>query len=307
MSRLRALAATALTLVVCRADAREGACPEWAGPDRPRFVRPYFYQPWSEEEPIEFTGRRFDSIVYVWGRGVWFQLPSGYLQPSSRWDERRAPFDLDVYKKTLAENSSQTGFDQETGQYNPDLVKRPLVSTLGASFWIPSLRYVERNLIKTGTRTPCEAGREPPGPDEYVVTFSILWPFLPGSENSGEARRFINNAKSFEKTGRPLVNIKTHEQNIDGPISGENPYHIDHIGSNLSVLINCTAYKGDRAPPKPGCHGYSWHKQKDLIMYLRFDADRGQRGTEELWRENVDAAAKLAEMWKLEGEPNNAQ
>ena len=44
------------------------------------------------------------------------------------------------------------------------------------AFWMPSQRHPEHNRLNVPRYHPCEAGREPPGPNEFIVFVALNWP-----------------------------------------------------------------------------------------------------------------------------------
>lgn len=283
------------------AEAKEERCPRWASSDAQMLENTYQYRLKGSDQPVGI-GPKLSAPSYHWLRGVWFRMPFGYQNPWPPFALHESAVDLDQYISSLS-HTSATGYDPSTGEYNPNLVKGRILQP-SFSFWMPCLRYVERDLGEAVAFRPCEAGREPPSADEYVVTFQIRWPFLEGSRDSEHARRFRNEEERIRTTGRALFQDSSWEEHsLNGPISGTKNYHIYSDTDDLAVKLRCTPYRGENAPPNPGCNGWVWDKKKNLILYVRFPADRGQDGLEEHWPAPVNAAIKMVESWKLEGRP----
>lgn len=276
--------------------AAEKECPSWTDPTNPKLQNTYKYRSFSKEPPVGM-GPRLDAKSYHWQRGVWFQMPYGYKNPWSPFDPHTSANNLDSYKRSL-HNSRARGFDRSTGKYNPDLVEGSIFSPW-FSFWMPSLRYVERDLGEPIGGRPCEAGRSPPTEANYVVRFKIDWPFLEGSRASKPARRFRNSEKRILETGRATSqDSRWQEHSLNGAITGYKSYIIYSNVDDLSVKLRCSPYRGEKKPINPLCNGWVWNKKLNLLLYILFPSDRGQDGTKELWRTPVEAAIKLTKNWK---------
>lgn len=278
-----------------QANAVEEDCPAWALPDAPLLENGYQYRSRVTGEPVN-PGPPFTEKAYYWTGGVWFEMPLGYRNP---WPVIPSLFtDKDEYRGLLASFSLVTGFDPNTGEFNPALLKRERDELSKFAFWMPSLRYVERDRAPTLTR-PCEAGRPPPTEAEYTVSFSIQWPFLPDSADSPPARRF-KLAQERLDNGQPLTGqyFAEPKYNLDRRVSGEQDYFIYRDDGDLAAGFHCTERSGNEPGLQPLCAGYVWQRSKDLILSVSFPIDRGQGGTQELWREPVEAAIGLAEQWK---------
>jgi hypothetical protein len=101
--------------------------------------------------------------------------------------------------------------------------------------------------------------------------------------------------------GEPLVfqDASWAEHSLDGPISGTTRvYSIFKEDEDLVVMFLCSAYRGDLAPVNPTCDGHVWDRTLNLVLYMRFPSDQGQAGTEERWRQPVEAAIELIQSWE---------
>lgn len=297
---LRLFLALAFVIVSSPAHSDRNTCPEWMNPDNPILENTYRHLSVSGE-PREIGGR-FDSLYYYWNKGAWFQIHYGFMNP---WGAGKPPSgespSIDSYIDVLARNSSSNGYDPTTGDYNPDLVRRASNrSSVDFAFWMPSKRYVERRMkLGVGIR-PCEAGRKQPTRDEYVIKFRIEWPFREGSATSEPARRFRNAEQRLVESSRTLHRYPNRpEQSLAEPVTGEKFYFIHSFSDELAVTLRCSPYRGEQKRPNPLCDGWVWDKQQDLILYLRFPAEKGQDGRLEYWREPVNATIELVESWKI--------
>lgn len=279
----------------------EPACPDWANPDASIMERSFTYISNRTGQP-RGVGPRFDTLAYTWTMGTWFKLPYGYINP---WPDPKTGdvlLDKQAYIKLLSKYSSTTGFDPGTQNYNASLVtKKSLRGDF--AFWYPSLRYVERNTMFLASYRPCEAGRNKPSLDEFVVRFWLEWPFLPDSGVSAAARIF-RRQKERLKLGKPLPfsNMERTEHAYYEPVSGYKPYAIYHDDRDLAVVLSCHAIDGEEAPVNPLCRGDVWHKPSDLIFFIIFPSEAGQLGNEVKWMGPVNAVISLARQWRAAAE-----
>jgi hypothetical protein len=86
---------------------------------------------------------------------------------------------------------------------------------------------------------------------------------------------------------------------LNGPISGSKDYNIYSDDGDLVAMFFCTELWGEEPAPNPTCAGHIWQKSMDLILFLKFPADKGQRGHEELWRRPVSTAISLVSEWRI--------
>jgi len=270
-------------------------CPDWATEDAPIVTGTYKHY-YTKNKSLGI-GLPFAEKAYYWTKGVWFEMPFGYHNP---WPIKRvasAIFDKERYKKFLSTVNAK-GFDPETEKYNPELitqggVPRPFV------FWMPSLRYLERNRLNVPNSRPCEAGRKAPTKNEYVVKFRIDWPFLADSENSDPVRSFRLAAERLATDGKlPLQDSKSFEHTLNGPITGDKSYKIYYDDKDLAVQFLCWPFIGIDASRNPICRGRVWQRSTDLVLYMSFPSDHGQVKHDKRWLEPVNAAISLAKKWR---------
>lgn len=281
----------------------EKRCPPWASADGPILKTPNQNKYWASKNTNRTLIKpRFDELTYYWDQGTWFRMQYGYLNPWNSTYRGKHTRTLEEYIRIIRRTK---GYDVQTGEYNPNIGEGRRGSPWFA-FWMPSMRYVERNTRWTAYLRPCETGRKPPSKEEYVVRFKIDWPFLAKSESSHFAQSFKNAEKNMQRTGRDFFqDLANSEHSLNGFITGNKHYYIYSDTDELSVRFRCTPYLGINAPSNPLCDGQVWSKKLDLLLYLWFPSDQGQNGTTELWRQPVEATIQLIRSWKLKGIPKN--
>lgn len=285
-----------LTLFAPMASAAEKRCPAWTDEARPIITKTHrYYSKWAEE--FRDQGLEFSTNSYFWTKGVWFEIPLGYRNPWLHQPYADVVADKAKYINWLSQ-STYKGYDPKTGAYDKDLIIKGGIDGIFA-FWMPSGRYLERDRWISPNLRPCEAGRPRPTSDDYVVHFTIDWPFLPGYLESFPGNRFRVAIDALQK-GKKLTGQgwSRAEHSLDVPISGTKPYYIYSDDTALTVMFSCSKYRGDDLSPNPLCHGSILSKPDKLILYLRFPADKGQSGRAELWRAPVMAAIQMAKDWK---------
>ena len=252
-----------------------GACPAWITPDMPRVENTFRSWSTARNQPVG-VGPRLDAIAHYWTRGVWFQVPYGYF---NQWSisERVRVLTLDETIAAISKNAYNTGYDASTGRFNPDLLTREDVLSPDISFWMPSQRYVERNMITGFGFRPCEPGREPPTEEEYVVRFRIKWPGTPNIEQSPQLQRF-ENARRRQITNQSFF------------------YRFD---DDFYISLICS--------PERSCGGDVWDKERGLIIRISFPEFLRQANPDDFWKAPANGAFQLIESWRLEAGSMNHQ
>ncbi len=227
------------------------------------------FRSWStaRNQPLG-VGPRLDAIAHYWTRDVWFQVPYGYF---NKWSisERVRALTLDETIAAISKNADNTGYDASTGRFNSDLLTREDVLSPTLWFWLPLLRYVERNMITGFDFRPCEMGREPPTEEEYVVKFRIEWPGTPNIEQSPQLERFENARR------RP----------------SSSPFVVQRFDDDFSVSLVCSS---------GACVGWIWDKERDLIIYIQFPDFLRQANPDDFWKAPANGAFQLIESWRVE-------
>lgn len=242
-----------------------------------------------------------DTPSYYWRQGTWFIIPLGYQNPWPSDEALLYATDKNKYKQRLGQLKENTGFDPDTENYNPDLVTKQF-SGKRFAFWMPSKRYVERDRRKSVDMRPCEAGREFPKDNEYVVSFQMELAFLNDSKLSSATRRFSEAAKDLKKTGRVRgQNLTRNDHSRNGPISGERRFQIYEDDGDLVVMLRGWPFLGPEAPINPICDGHVWERSSNLLLYIKIAGDQCQLGNEKRWHLPVRAAIDQAKQWRIKG------
>ena len=122
---------------------------------------------WSASKPIvveDYLGIPLGKEYYFNAHGTWLKIPYGYLNP---WPHTRL---------------------EEITPKSVDADKIRPAQRIAFVFWMPTLRWPERDPLSVPSFTPCEYGRRIPEDGEYVVEAAIEWPWLSDSRVQ-EARR----------------------------------------------------------------------------------------------------------------------
>lgn len=263
----------------------------WATEDAP-VLQSKFKGYLSASNEFYGLGPRFDAIENLWFTGTWFSVPTGYL---NQWSN--SSYDVPLSKAgrlaLVASNPQRSGFDSHTQDFDSSLLSKDPESGW-FSFWMPSLRYVERNMRLGINLRPCEAGREAPSSDQYVVKFTLLWANPKGAQEIKAVQKLLRMEEHLLKTGKVMLqDLPGGEHVLNGPISGEQTYEIFHTDGEMLVDLNCDKFLGAKVSSNPICDGTVWFKNTGLVARIRFPSDRGQFGDEELWRFPIEAVAKL--------------
>jgi hypothetical protein len=242
------------------------------------------------------------TLHYYWFQGQWFQLPFGFGNPWTDTGPLERITDRERYIQDLARNSMRSGYDVVTGEYNPGLLHGE-VQRRSVAFWMPDRRWVERNIIWAGPSSRyCEAGRPRPTKGDYVVRMWLAG--VGATENNLE--RLPERLRQMITVSRTWVNSSPENTNPEYvpsasvDVTGERSYTIYGSSNDLWVHFRCGAYAGAQNQMlNPHCRGYAVSWPRGLAVELSFPADHGQSGTDELWREPVEAAFELIQSWEL--------
>lgn len=271
--------------------AEDQDCPIWATKDAP-VLQSKFQGYLTARNEFADLGPRLDAVENLWFTGTWLSVPSGYLSPWSvnSYDVPRSKAErLEV----VARNPARTGLNLKTQEFDASLLAKGPESAW-FSFWMPSMRYVERNMRLGVNLRPCEAGRPPPSKDDYVVQFTLLWANKSGAQSTLAVQKLLRIEEHLMKTGKVfLQDLASREHTLNGPISGLRNYDIFSSSAELTLDLNCSPFLGSDLSPNPLCHGVVWYKPSGLVVRIRFPSDQGQIGEEELWRNPVGAVSTL--------------
>jgi hypothetical protein len=165
----------------------------------------------------------------------------------------------------------------------------------GSTFWMPSLRWFERDRENVFGDRPCENGRPRPTQDEYLVDVGILWPWKADYlEHNTPPSQILKNVIEL----KIVVNTKPNAWGlIEGVDNGKklsgsiyNIYFTD-FGSEPEAYLRCSP-----DTPTPSCIGEIYYKKDNLAFRIRFPEDRLFE-----WKKIVDTTKKLLEQWRDAG------
>ena len=222
----------------------------------------------TPENPInrkDYRGRDLAKEYYFNAAGTWLKVPLGHLNP---W--YGAPLeDITPLMPDAAEKRKGTGLD--------------------FVFWMPTLRWPERDKLSVPFYRFCEDGRRMPEDGEYIVVASITHPWQPISASPLRDRL---PAERLENTKKYLAFTPSGSEygldHYEGPEGAVDDYFFS--GGDRSLVLQC--YKREKYL-NPLCVGHVWWSLENLGMYIRFSLQDLPR-----WRENIDAAYKLAHSWR---------
>lgn len=280
--------------------AAESVCPYWTDKSLPKFEHAGTYKEYNDISP---NGPRLDANSFTWTRGEWFEFPLGFgglfllkydnsgIRPK---DFPNSRVDKQVYIKLLKLRFDKD-FDSQ-GDYTDNKWKmEPWFA-----FWMPELRYLERNFQSKYEFRLCEAGRPKPSIENFLVRFKIEWPFIDGlldSQVGNKWRIYLERAKTNHYSSKK--NVPAYDVPQGGPIDGKKSYEFYEEHENLVVFMHCTAYVGYKEPLLPTCSGDVWDRSSNLVISILFPADQGYAGNEKKWIKPVKAAVKLAKKWHV--------
>ncbi len=232
----------------------------------------------SPDKPVATVSERFgvplDQEFYYNLRGVWMKVPYGYVPT--------APM----------EPLPPAGFAEK-----PDSDEGvPQLEALGFSFWMPNLRWPERDMTTIPWFRPCEDGRTIPEDGAFIVNGRITWPWL------GEDGAPISPLVRYRNGTRYLRLVPVRIEH--GLVVRENPKHQADIAfsyyfgvtpSGAEVELRCR--RNPSLVPNPSCSGDVWWSEEALGMFIFFS----QHDVEH-WIDILDAAHDLATQWRDAGE-----
>ena len=172
-------------------------------------------------------------------------------------------------------------------------------NTFGIAFWMPSLRYPERDVVLIAEKRFCESGRPSPGPENFVikVRFSPLpmgmYDVPPGTHGEiTPLRRFQNQTRGSDvwpKVSEMSIQngLLKYEPKIDRPIR----MYFRHVpGSDTEILLSCS--HPDQRVLNPLCDGYFYHPVSGLYFSMTFPRD-----VLPSWKLMVKATRDLLSRW----------
>jgi hypothetical protein len=123
------------------------------------------------------------------------------------------------------------------------------------AFWMPSLRWPERDRFSVPSFRPCESGREILH-SEFVVEAEVEWPWLPNPEKHG----FITPQMRY-KNGVRYLGLREDKEEYGltrlvrskgfGPI-----FYNTRADAKMQLNLRCSSNVSP--PPNPSCDGNVW-------------------------------------------------
>ncbi len=230
------------------------------------------YPPSSDTEPpIHKTykgGLPLTEKINIIMQGVHFRIPVGYFYAGPFW--YRIPKEF---------------------EHQPWVTKG-----IAIQYWFPSLRYVERRLVGSEGNQPLEAGRPPPGQNDFVIKVGLV--HISGSPSD------------YRKTSRSALNIIDNIKNVTRVIRLTEEYgliqhasvHADDTNSRLyyldddqyKLVIRCSPRKSSAR--FPSCSASVYLNQRNMGMNITFPTQLLPR-----WRDVIESARRLFDRYKVEG------
>ncbi|MGN8151396.1 hypothetical protein ACTJK5_03885 [Agrobacterium sp. 22094] len=213
----------------------------------------------------DYRGRELSKEYFFNASGTWLKVPLGHLSP---W-----------YGAPLEDITPAT----------PGASEKRMGTGISYAFWMPTLRWPERDTLSIASSRFCENGRKMPEDGEFIVIASIENPWLPLSTSPLRDRLPAERLENTKKNlGAEFSGTKYDLNYYDG--SEEAPFDHFFSGSEPSVILQCA--KAERVP-NPICFGHVWWSMENLGLTVQFSLLDLPR-----WRENIDAAYELAHRWR---------
>jgi hypothetical protein len=195
--------------------------------------------------------------------GEIFEIPIGYLYP---WPTE------DTLEKEI--------YDSKT-------------ESIKFRFWMPDLRYPERDSWKVAFFHFCEPGRKRPAKNEYVIKTYINFPFTEPFEGYATPKKQFQNITAPPYEDKYLFDQKyglLHYRLKQQKYGGDGYFYEDH---NFQVNFDCTP--GYVNLPNPLCKSDVYFSKEKLGFFIMFSVRDLPK-----WRENVMAAHTLIHQWHVE-------
>lgn len=201
---------------------------------------------------------------YLNVRGVWMKMPYGYFDP---WPNRKL---------------------KEAVPGTPEAAELPVGTGIDFAFWMPTLRWPERNTMSVPSFRPCEDGRRRPQDGEYVVRAALLWPWLPDRVVGGHKTPNEQFSNALKYLGLKPVAREHDLTRLENPNGKGLIYFHAALPTDPEFLIACT-----RLGSNPLCVGDAWWPAENLGIYVNFSIKDLPR-----WRANIEAARMLVMRWR---------
>jgi hypothetical protein len=216
-------------------------------------------------------GAPLDRKIHLNPKDVWFKLPLGYINP---WPNREAER---LLRQRTPQNPQVPGLAQATG--------------VSFAFWMPSLRWPERDRLSVPSYRPCEDGRTISA-SEFIVEAEIEWPWLPEPEAQGfvtPEMRYGNQVRHLGllAAGQEFGLARLVRSGRAGPI-----FYSNTQNAKPQLSLRCSS-DVDSPPPNPSCDGNVWWPDENLGLRVNFSKQDLPH-----WRQIVSAARELAYRWR---------
>ncbi|MEH3125283.1 hypothetical protein [Agrobacterium cavarae] len=211
----------------------------------------------------DYRGRELSKEYFFNASGTWLKVPLGHLSP---W-----------YGAHLEDITPAT----------PGASEKRMGTGISYAFWMPTLRWPERDTLSIPSFRFCEDGRTMPLDGEYLVIVSMTNSWLP---LIGSPSNYPLPAESLEKIKANLgATLSGTEHGLDHYERGGMLQYFFHDGEP-SVILECDK---EAILPNPLCFGDVWWSSEKLRLNVKFSLQDLP-----LWRENIDAAYELAHRWR---------
>lgn len=240
------------------------------GESKPYRDCPLSVSPEAQIVTETWYGAPLEREYYLNPRGVWLKLPFGHFNP---WPSRDAER---LLRQRTPQNPQVPGLKQATG--------------VSFAFWMPSLRWPERDRFSVPSFRPCEDGRQI-SDVEFVVEAEIEWPWLPNPEKHG----FITPETRYENGVRHLgLRVDKKEFGLTRliqPATISPIFYHTEPGAMTQLSLRCSSDAD--AVPNPSCDGNVWWPEEKLGLWIHFSKQDLPK-----WQEIIVAARELAYRWR---------
>lgn len=253
----------------------------------------------SKDPETGIERRRFYKVgpdlrrkVFLKAYDVWLSMPLGYIQP---WpiitSDDAQIFDRDRMLK-ISENQ----------EVRPDTYPH----TPRFAFWMPDLRYLERNMHGLAWRHPCESGRPKPSNRQFIVDFHVIFP--PGGSDFEKSRASLGLQSAMFPRHKVLPQSQTSERAIEVIINGEGKAdgtkrtYIYSNNTDLMAMFDCDPYITHSKLHPALCRGFVWQRGTNTSLKIRIPSEDWIEHDIDAWKKPAAAAVALVNKWRVKSE-----